>query len=211
MLQGWTLAGIVSLQSGLPWFPADVTNDLVGTNEFQDSIDNSQQTWNYTGPKSAFRAGNTAFPFFTGAAAASKCLTAAQAPYAGNANQMGLAAASLANIGCYVTAGGGILTPPAYGTIGNANRNIFRIPPYYNVDFSVSKDWKFKERIGVQFRAELFNIFNFTNWALPASANTDPSGGALGAITQSPDVANQNPILGSGGPRHIQFGLKISY
>ena len=211
MLQGWTIAGIVSLQSGLPWFPADVTNDLVGTNEFNDSIDNSQQTWNYTGPKSSFRAGNTAFPFFTGAAAATKCLTAAQAPYAGNANLMGLAAASLSNIGCYVTAGGGILTPPAYGTIGNANRNIFRIPPYYNVDFSVSKDWKFKERIGVQFRAELFNIFNFTNWALPASNNIDPSGGALGAITQTPDVANQNPILGSGGPRHIQFGLKITY
>ena len=135
-------------------------------------------------------------------------MTAAQAPYGAGTQLGNLALGSLNNIGCYVTAGGGILTPPAYGTIGNANRNIFRNPAYYNIDFSVSKDWKFKERFGVQFRAEFFNIFNFTNFAAPA---TDPSSGSLGLITQSPDVANQNPILGSGGPRHIQFGLKISY
>ena len=225
MLQGWAVAGIVSLQSGLPYWPADVTSDLFGTNEFSDSIDNSQQSWNYTGPKSSFRAGNTAFPCYvnnangnspmsgcTASTAApqawTSCMTAAQAPYGAGTQLGNLALGSLNNIGCYITPGGGILTPPAYGTIGNANRNIFRIPPYYNVDFSVSKDWRFKERFGVQFRAELFNIFNFTNFAGPA---TDPSSGSLGLITQTPDVANQNPVLGSGGPRHIQFGLKITY
>ena len=232
MLQGWTIAGIVSIQSGLPWFPADVTSDLVGTNEYSDSIDNSQQTWNYAGLRSAFRAGPQAFPCFVnngngtspmkGCTASTvapqswaSCVSAAQAPYGAGTQLGNLALASLNNIGCYITAGGGILTPPAYGTIGNANRNIFRVPAYYNVDFSVSKDWRFKERYAVQFRAEFFNIFNFTNYA-PNGNPTDPSAGAgsgngFGAVIATPDVANQNPVLGSGGPRHIQFGLKITY
>ena len=60
----------------------------------------------------------------------SSCQAAATAPYAGNAQLQGLALASLDNIGCYVTTKGGILTPPAFGTVGNANRNIFRGPSY---------------------------------------------------------------------------------
>jgi hypothetical protein len=232
MLQGWAIAGIVSLQSGLPWFPNDGTNDLLGTNEYQDSINGSGiQFWNYAGPTSAFRAGPSAFPCYSNQAnpnantsciptngavptavtqAWNSCMTAAAAPYGGPTTNNGmLALASLNNSGCYITPGGGMLTPPAYGTLGNATRNIFRIPPFHNVDFSVSKDWKFKERIGVQFRGELFNIFNFTNYAGPAIS--DPGKAAFGAITSSPDVANTNPVLGSGGPRHIQFGLKITY
>jgi hypothetical protein len=143
----------------------------------------------------------------------SACETAATAPYGGNAQLQGLALASLNNIGCYVTAKGGILTPPAYGTIGNANRNVFRAAPYYNVDFSVAKDWKFfKERYDVQFRAEFFNIFNWVNIAGPTG--TDPAAGAtalFGCGCSTPDVAGNNPVLGSGGPRHIQFGLKLGW
>lgn len=220
MLQGWTVSGIVSLQSGLPWYPVDGTSDILGTNEFNDSIAAGIQTWNYTGPKSAFRAGPQAIPCFGNLSGCSSktlpqsCITAAQAPYAGNATLQSLALAAVNSLGCYVTPGGaGILTPPAFGTVGNANRNIFRIPPYYNVDFSIAKDWKFRERYGVQFRAEFFNVFNLTNYA--ANGNIfDPSagtGGGFGAIISTPDVANQNPVLGSGGPRHIQFGLKLSF
>jgi hypothetical protein len=106
--------------------------------------------------------------------------------------------------------GGGILTPPAYGTIGNASRNIFRSPNYYNVDLSVSKLWKFKERYSAQFRAEFFNLFNRPDFSIPAAIdpNVGPNG-QFGCSCATPDSAN--PVLGSGGPRHIQFGLKLTF
>ena len=223
MLQGWTISSIVTLQSGLPWFPSDATNDFTGTNGFNDSISSSIQTWNYTGPASAFKAGPTPIPCFSavdskgnliiprctpyvGGQPPAACMTAAQA-------NGSLAVASLMNFGCYVQAGG-ILTPPAYGTVGNASRNMFRGPNYYNVDFSVTKDWKFTERFGAQFRAEFFNFFNWSNFALPngLSSTVDPSAGSqFGCTCATPDVQGNNPVLGSGGPRHIQFGLKLSF
>jgi len=117
-------------------------------------------------------------------------------------------------LGCYMQ-GGGVLTPPAYGTIGNANRNIFRGPSYKNVDLSVSKDWKLKERLTTQFRVEFFNILNRADFSsTPASANgttvgLDPEVAQFGCSCTTPDVAN--PVVGSGGPRHIQFALKLIY
>ena len=232
MLQGWAVSGILTLYGGLPWFPSDTTDDLLGTNEFKDGLAAGPQPWNYSGPVSAFRANSSAFPCYNNTAngnspmsgctsstanvqaaqAWSSCQTAAVAPYGGNAQLQSLALASLNNIGCYVTNGAGVLTPPAYGTVGNASRNVFRSPGYHNVDFSVSKDWKFKERYDAQFRAEFFNFFNWVNFSTPAAVN--PASGTnaqFGCTCSTPDVGGSNPVLGSGGPRHIQFGLKLTF
>ena len=224
MLQGWLLSGIVTLQSGTPWFPTDgTTDDFLGTGENRNSVSSNSpgvtQYWNYSGPTSAFTAGPTPIPCYgklagctsfasAPAATTAACQTAAQAPYAGNAQLQALALASLANFGCYVQ-NGGILTPPAYGTVGNSGRDVFRNRPYYNVDFSVAKVWNFKERYSVQFRAEFFNLFNRLDYA---SATANPAGGFtghFGCSCSTPDSANA--VLGSGGPRHVQFGLKLTY
>jgi hypothetical protein len=222
MLEGWSVSGIVTLQSGLPWYPDDITNDFVGDGEFAGTIAPSIQTWNYSGPRSAFNAGPTPIPCFgnlpgcTSTTLPQPCVAAAQAPYAGNPQLMQLALASLTNLGCYVQ-GGGILTPPAYGTIGNASRNIFRVPSYYNVDLSIGKQWKIKERLTAQFRAEFFNLFNRADFQLTGvqgSSGADPSTGSsanFGCACATPDSAANNPILGSGGPRHIQFALKLLF
>ena len=212
MLQGWSLSGILTMQGGLPWYPVDGSDDLTGTGEVSASAAGIQ-TWNYTGPTSAFTSGPQSIPYFAGATNPA-CVTAAEAPYAGNTQLMNLALASVTNLGCYVQ-GGGILTPPAYGTIGNASRNLFRSPAYYNVDFSVSKLWTLKERFSAQFRVEFFNLFNRADFSIPGSGGTqgaggiDPTGGLFGCSCLTPD--NANPVLGSGGPRHIQFGLKLTY
>jgi hypothetical protein len=218
MLQGWSVSSIITLQSGLPWYPTDETTDLTGTNGFNDTISSSLQNWNYSGPASAFQAGPVPIPCFGTANCANTtipqaCVAAAQAPYAGNAQLQAVALAALNTLGCYMQ-GNGILTPPAYGTVGNASRNMFRVKPYHNVDFSVTKDWKFTERYSAQFRVELFNIFNWTNFAIPAaqSGGVDPSTNAqFGCACATPDVQGNNPVLGSGGPRHIQFGLKLAF
>jgi hypothetical protein len=111
--------------------------------------------------------------------------------------------------------GGGVLTAPAYGTLGDAGVNIFRGPDYVNVDVSVAKIWKFKERYSAQFRAEFFNLFNKALYA-PTPTSTNPASGfngQFGCSCSTPDTNSQNPnpVLGSGGPRHIQFALKLSF
>jgi hypothetical protein len=226
MLEGWSLNGILTLQSGLAWNPSDATvNDWLGTGENTNSGigAGTTQFWNYSGPRSAFSntgpnpipcygklAGCTALALAP-AAIQSACTTAAQAPYAGNAQLQQLALAALANAACY-TQGEGILTPPAYGTLGNASRGLFTGPRYYNVDFSVGKLWKLKERFSAQFRVEFFNLFNRADFSTPNSPTTgaDPTKpSTFGHAINTPDSAN--PVLGSGGPRHIQFGLKLAF
>jgi hypothetical protein len=78
------------------------------------------------------------------------------------------------------------------------------------------KDFKFTERFTAQVRIEAFNVLNHTRFANPA---LNGAGGNLpfGTPTQfgqsqsTPDVANNNPSLGSGGPREFQFGLRLSF
>jgi hypothetical protein len=217
LLQGWSISSIVTLQGGLPWYPVDLTNDLTGTGEVNAG---AAQTWNYAGPRSAFTSGPTGIPCFGPASGCTtaipqSCVTAAEAPYAGNNTQQQLAVAALDNFGCYEQ-NGGILTPPAFGTIGNANRNIFRAPAYYNWDFSVAKEWKFKERFSAQFRVEFFNFLNRADFPIPGVVDPNAgSGGQFGCSCTTPDAAGggqgTNSVLGSGGPRHVQFGLKLVY
>jgi hypothetical protein len=207
-------------QGGLPWFANSAkSKDIVGTGEFNanPNIGGALQLWNYTGPGSAFASGPpqvvggklvSGIPKFTGAAATATCGAAATVPYAGNANLSALALAALSDLGCYAQSGG-ILTPPAYGTEGDARRNIFRGPAYYNVDMAIAKLWTFRERYSAQFRAEFFNLFNRSDFPIPGT--TDPTRGSFGCSCFTADTANTNPILGSGGPRHIQFGLKLTF
>jgi hypothetical protein len=214
MLQGWSVSGILTMQSGLPWFPVDVTNDILGTGEFNGSVLAGITTWNYSGPRSAFTSGPHNIPCFGNLSGCNpvvpqECMNAAQANGA-------LAVASLMNLGCYVQ-NGGVLTPPAYGTVGNASRNLFSSPHYYNIDLSIAKEWKIKERLTAQFRVEAFNLFNHADFTVPDATGTpavDPnsgSSGLFGCSCQTPDVQGNNPVLGSGGPRHIQFGLKLIF
>jgi hypothetical protein len=98
-------------------------------------------------------------------------------------------------------------------------RNIFRDGGFRNLDFSVSKNWKFRDRLTAQFRAELFNILNHPNFANPYGGRNgyglnDPSApgaGGFGCGCATPDQAAGNPVLGSGSNRAIQLGLKLIF
>jgi hypothetical protein len=132
-----------------------------------------------------------------------------------------LAIASLSNLGCYVSLNGkSVLVPPPYGSLGTGGVNMFRGTPFYNVDFSVTKRFTFGERVAAQFRVEFFNIFNHVNLANPyggpggSNSYTDPSadaGVSFGFQPATPDVVSSNPVLGSGGARAMQLGLKITF
>ena len=124
---------------------------------------------------------------------------------------------TLAAGGCYV-AGKSVMTPPTNGTYGTMGRNLFRDQGFKNVDFSVFKDFKFKERFGAEFRWELFNVFNHPNIANPYGASNgsglgiDPSSPTtFGCGCATPDVAAGNPLVGSGSARVMQIGLKLTF
>src|SRR5882672_3883754 len=119
--------------------------------------------------------------------------------------------------GCFAS-GNSVLTPNAMGTFGNMGRNIFRDSGFKNVDFSVFKDFKFRERFGAEFRVEFFNIFNHPNIANPfGSSNTSflgslfKSPSTFGCGCATPDVAAGNPLIGSGSSRDMQLGLKLTF
>jgi hypothetical protein len=106
---------------------------------------------------------------------------------------------------------------PSFGTLG---RNTIYGPHFLNVDFAVTKNTPLTEKLKLQLRAELFNIFNHPNFALPnffvspttfADGTTTGAGPNQGLISQTPDQAQTNPGLGGGGPRVIQIGLKLVF
>jgi hypothetical protein len=106
-----------------------------------------------------------------------------------------------------------VLAQPEFGNFGNSGRNTFRGPKFKNWDFSLVKIWKATERVSIQFRSEFFNILNHPNFANPAILFNNDLGflDTFGLVTATPDVAGANPVIGTGGPRSIQFGLKIRY
>ena len=94
-----------------------------------------------------------------------------------------LAVASLTHLGCYAN-NGSILIPPAFGSYGTAGNNIFRGMSYFNVDLSITKVFKFGERVTAQFRAEAFNVTNTPPLGNPNGSFGTP---AFGTITTALD------------------------
>jgi hypothetical protein len=96
------------------------------------------------------------------------------------------------------------------GLFGNLGRDQVYGPGFWDTDFSLSKIFAVREQLSLQFRAEFFNIFNHPNFALPTNVVNIGAPNA-GLITQTPDVAQGNPGLGGGGPRVVQFGLRLQF
>jgi hypothetical protein len=93
-------------------------------------------------------------------------------------------------------------TQPASGTFGNLGRGRLRGPGLVNWDFSLFKNTQITERVRLQFRAEVFNILNHTNFGAPnlalfASNAPSPTAGVISNTTTT--------------ARELQFGLKLIF
>jgi hypothetical protein len=121
-----------------------------------------------------------------------------------------------------------ILNPAAFaipkpGTFGNLVRNQIHGPKFFQQDMIVTKKFVIKESANIEFRAEVFNIFNLTNFANPPAqlANTFGSG-----VTLQPGQPFTTTLAGSafgvvnrtvertvglGTNRQIQFALRLNF
>jgi hypothetical protein len=131
--------------------------------------------------------------------------------------------------GCNINEGASInqwfnpncFTLQAPGTFGNLGRNTGRGPHLTNVDLAFLKDTKLNERLNLQFRAEMFNIFNHPNYGLPSAglgggAQLFTGGGILrntGDLSTYTGRDGSAPTISSlaGTPRQIQFALKLTF
>ena len=84
---------------------------------------------------------------------------------------------------------------------GNSPRNLLDRPGFRTVDLAIFREFKVRERYGLEFRAEATNAFNFVNLSSPgATAPSNPaSPGNFGVIT------------GAGDMRQLQLGLRLTF
>ncbi len=99
-----------------------------------------------------------------------------------------------------------IAPPSASGFEGNIGRDTYIGPGLATWDFSVLKDTRIRERMSLQFRAEIFNILDRANFNTPnlivftppTATNLSGLSGTAGAITSTTTTARQ-----------VQFGFKL--
>jgi hypothetical protein len=112
------------------------------------------------------------------------------------------------------------------GTLG---RNALRGFPFYQIDVSLRRMFNLTEKISLQFKADIFNILNHPNFSnpeavlysgyvglLPPTTIPNPSFGfsqsMVGRGGESAGIiGGLNSLYQAGGPRSIQFSLKLQF
>jgi hypothetical protein len=109
---------------------------------------------------------------------------------------------------------GGLPLAPFYlacnGTVGNSRRNMLRGPGLGQWDLTLMKETKVNERLSFELRWEVYNVLNRANFAL-ASINNTAGSSFFGTLSETPDVSAGNPVIAQGGPRNMNFALKIKF
>jgi hypothetical protein len=86
---------------------------------------------------------------------------------------------------------------------GNLGRNVIIGPGFNNTDFSIAKITNLRDRMRLQFRGEVFDLFNHANFGLPGNVVGTPG---FGRITST-----RFPTGESGSSRQIQLGIKLIF
>jgi hypothetical protein len=109
---------------------------------------------------------------------------------------------------------------------GNLGRNALRGFGATQWDLGVHRDFPIHESLKLQFRAEMFNVLNHPNFGPPSGAFLSPQNGGPAGFGVSTQMLGQslssgfggnlgggafNPLYQLGGPRSIQFALKLTF
>ena len=101
--------------------------------------------------------------------------------------------------------------PDVLGQEGNANRRFFHGPGINNWDFAVTKNTQLTERLNLQFRAELFNIFNHAQFITPSGLVSYNCTNVLETSTCSQSAGNFGQVTAAAAPRIGQLSLKLNF
>jgi hypothetical protein len=186
---GWSLSGVVTAQSGVPF---SIFNGGVDTNKNGTFNDRGA----YIGPGGLSHA-------YTGNGPANEATGYINPAYFATIEPTQSYTGAPQTIACPATAftnGGRWCEGPGAGQL---SRNSLVGPKFVDTDLSVSKRFKINESAGLTFQANFFNLFNHPNFAIPDNNLVD-LGGTFGQST-----ATAAP--GQGGARVTQLALRFDF
>ena len=180
-LHGWALSGIFSFQTGFP------TSIFAGAEQGINDIALQGNLAN------AIRANGdpTLFTPAPQGSAAAKAIPGTCARGIGNQPAPAPAGTPCTNTSNFA------LTQPLLGNFGTSSRNLLRLADYVDYDAGLLKDTKITERLNLQFRWEVYNLFNHPNFSGFINTLTAPNFG-----TYTTTASNS---------RQMQYSLKLSF
>ena len=110
--------------------------------------------------------------------------------------------------------GGRAINPAAFSApssgLGNAPRNFVRGFGAWQMDLAIRRDFPIYENLKLQFRAEAFNVFNHPNFGyINPIFGENTFGQATGTLASTLGILS--PLYQMGGPRSMQFALKLTF
>jgi hypothetical protein len=106
---------------------------------------------------------------------------------------------------------------PTQARQGSLGRNILRGFPLFQTDLGIGRRFPIKENFGIEFKAEIFNVFNHPNFGNPDAdvANVDTFGRAFRMLGKDlgggGTLGGLSPLYQVGGSRSIQLSLRASF
>ena len=190
MANGWTVGGITTFQSNLPFLVFDPAALL--------PEDNFVQFSNF----------GTLAPGMSLSDVPAKGSTVSRLNNYLNMNAFTLGGNCVNNQNVIVSCSDP--TNTGYAALGDVSRNNFRGPFEQNWDFSLAKNTHLTERAVLAFRADFFNIFNHPAFQDPSAGGY--SGSAVGNTGQVNVASGSSAITTTlNGPRVIQFALRLEF
>jgi hypothetical protein len=166
-LKGWELSGIVQAYTGAPFTVTTSSVDPAGLGLLSGGSQASVRPDMICDPR------------------------AGQPQQYGSAAQTSSQKLTWFNIACFAATAQGAVRP------GNAGRGVVRGPGFFNMDATVMKNFRFRERYNTQLRVETLNTLNWVNPSSFASLNVTST--VFGQINSFR------------APRRIQLALKFSF
>ena len=198
LVAGWQIGLIAMAQDGNPITPLLTIGPAPGSSltvrpdqlQHVSSTGNHAQFYSNTSLCQPF----VAEPLMGGAPAVPDCAVTPNAAYA--------IPCTFSNMPTKV---GGSVYPIVPGSChpGSARRDSLPGPGFANTDFSIVKNTNITERVNLQFRTEIFDLFNHPNFGNPVNTVTSSAFG---------DILNTRfPVGDFGSARQIQFALKLIF
>jgi hypothetical protein len=107
-------------------------------------------------------------------------------------------------------------TKPTGPMQGNLGRNALRGFGATQVDLTLRRQFRLRERLSLQARADFFNLFNHPNFGPPTNYMTSPLFGQstqmlASSLGSGGSGGGLNPLYQIGGPRSVQLALKLVF